>query len=243
MQVVVVLLLVAVSFGGLSLAIINADSQTFWTNMGFLVSGSAIGAIIAIFVVNGVMSYRERQANDKTRRRLLRSIGHDAVGAIDRVYWGIGVAPQGGLTLKGHNLNTAWYYYIETGLLNPEGFKDEVYSQYGRAVHSGLTNDNPPESSVVLTNGHLDFDIGLLMVTRALGRAYARIDLFEPEDLPINDLEQAAQLLRDGKEVGTLDSFQSASLLAALTTAVERCGVLLCKLKGFVTRSQRKITD
>ncbi len=191
---------------------------------------------MAIFVVNGVISHRQRVADDVARRRLLRSIGHDAVGAISRVYWGPGVAPQGGLTFRGHELNKAWYFFIETGKLSPEGFKDEVYTQHVNAIHPQPAGQEPEPRRKVLTNNLIDFDIGLLMVARALGRAYARLDLFEPTDLPINDLEQAAQLLRDGKEQGALDDFQSASLLAALTHAVEQCGLRLWHLKGFIKR-------
>ena len=98
----------------------------------------------------------------------------------------------------------------------------------------------PPPRRVVLTNDGMDLDIALLMVTRALGRSYARLDLFEAEEIPINDLEHASQVLRDGRQANALDDFQSASLLAALTQAVETSGVLLHQIGAFTTRERPK---
>lgn len=208
----VVLSLLALG-GGLAIAVRYAEPSTFWTNFGFMLAGVGFGVVVAVWVVQGILSQRHDSEIRETKRKLLRSIGHDCVGAIGRTFWGF--------TFEGQELSKAWYYGIETGQTSPEGFKDAVYHQQRPA----------------LTNNGMDFDISLLMVTRALGRAYARFDLFDSEELPINALESAAALLRDGKAKGSLDSFEGAMLISPLGEAVETCGKLLWQLGGFVTRA------
>ncbi len=119
------------------------------------------------------------------------------------------------------------------GQLNPEGFHGDIYGQGVRAMHPGGTGSARSTPRIVLTNDSLDLDIGLMMVERALGRTFARLELFEPEDVPVDDLQQAAQIIEDGRKSGTLDDFYSASLLSALAYAVEKSGLLLWRLGKF----------
>ena len=221
---VLVLALVLAGAAGLAVAILNATPKTFWVTLGFLLLGASLGGLIALFVVNEVLRRRQRIADDDARRRLLRSVGGDAGAAISRIY-GMTVAPNGP-TFRGHELHEAWQLIVE-GRLGSEGYHSEVYGQGVRAAHPAGAGSTPSPPRTWLTNDHMDLDIGLMMVERALGRAYARIDLFAPEEVPINDLQQAAQILEDGRRTGTLDDFHAASLLSALAYAVERSGLLL----------------
>ena len=80
----------------------------------------------------------------------------------------------------------------------------------------------------------MDFDVVLMMLSRALGSAYARSELFEVNELPTGDLESAIILLREGTSKGVLDTYESAMLISPLGNAVETCGQLLWALGGFV---------
>ena len=75
------------------------------------------------------------------------------------------------------------------------------------------------------------------MVSRALGLAYARHDLFNVDELPISSLESAATSLRKGMAEGSLDYFNSAVLLAELTQNLETCGKLLWEIGVFDDRT------
>jgi len=200
--------------GGMLIAVMNATPTVFWTNLGFMLAGTSLGVGSAIWIIQRVLDYRQDRTNREVKVKLLRSIGGDCVGAITRIYPPIGSTP---FVFRGKSLVLAWQDIVN-GEMSSDGFRLDVYGQYQQTVYSDedRQSKSPLPERVVLSNMLIDFDIGLLMVTRALGRAYARFDLFDLDELPINALESAAATLRNGKSKGTLTDFEGAMLLSPL---------------------------
>lgn len=224
----------------LSLAIAFANPMTFWINVGFMLCGTSLGVGAAIWMIKGLFDESQTVEKDRSKRILLKSLGHDGIGAIDRIFGPVG---SFSFRFKGENLNDACYFGVETGQLSPVGFQSNLNSEFDH-VSYGPPSDprrigNPAATFPLLHDTGIDFDLGLMMLSRALGSAYARSDLFEVNELPTGDLESARILLRDGKSNGVLDSFESAMLISPLEYAVEKSGTLLWELGGFVESRSR----
>ena len=136
---------------------------------------------------------------------------------------------------SGHPLGAAWRT-IRTGELKPEGLKDELYRQYQEIAYPKHLSEDELESSEdrgLLFNHGMDFDIALVMVTRALGKSYSMNTLFEPGELPLNALEMASALLRDAKASGQLTTFEASTLMVHLAEVAEDAGRLIWEYMGY----------
>jgi len=218
---------------GIALAAANATPKTFWTSIGFLMAGTAIAVGTTIFLVERVLRNLQQERDNEARVKILRDIGGDCLGAIQRGF--VGIFGMRGPTLNEQPLAGAWRLGIQTGNTPADGLRDTLSLQYQQTVYTEeeLHSKNPPRERTVLSNSNKDFDIALVMVLRALGKAYARLELFELEDLPINSLERASWVLRDGKDNGVLSDFEGSVLISHLSGAAEKCGKLLWELGIF----------
>ena len=229
------LLMFLILVAGMGLAISFANPKMFWTNMGFMLSGTSIGVGAAVLIIKRLLDDAQAVERDRSRRILLRTVGHDCIGAIGRIFAQVG---SHNFRFNGEELNDAWYFGIETGQISPEGFHSNLIQEFDGAAY-GPPGDlrragNPPPPFPLLHDVNYDFEIGLMMLSRALGSAYARSDLFEVNELPTGDLESALVLLREAKSKGVFDSFEAAMLISPLGYAVEKSGTLLSDLGGFV---------
>lgn len=222
---------------GIGLVAGNTAPATFWTNIGFVIVGTALAVGVAFGVARRILVQRQASQGQEPKRKLLRAIGLCCVEAISKGFRQNGL-PQ--FTHGGRDLTSAWHYGIETGTISPVGLTEAVYRQYDEAVYhdEGRQAERLLRRRTVLTDDWLDLHIALALATKALGMAYAGSDLFDSQQLPTRSLELAAATLKDGRDSGKLDDFQGALLILYLLESAEACGKLLWELRQFVQRSE-----
>ena len=128
-----------------------------------------------------------------------------------------------------------WHHGIVTGKIKPDGLKEALYAPFAStplARSSVLIRDNKP----FLTNRHMDLEIGLTMINRALGITYARYDLFAIDELPISEMESSAQYIANGTSLGHIDYFRSTAPLASLAQGLETSAQLIWASGLFIER-------
>lgn len=125
-------LILLIFIAGMALAIAFASPKTFWTNVGFMLSGTSIGVGAAVLIIKRLLDDSQAVERDRSKRILLRTLGHDCIGAIGRIFGQIG---SNNFKFKGEELNDAWYYGIETGQLSPDGFHSNLVSELSRATY------------------------------------------------------------------------------------------------------------
>lgn len=209
---------------GILLAALNSTPSAFLANAGFMLTATALGVTAAILIVQKIINERIERMNRDMKLKVLRSVGRDSLAAIRRIFGPSGLSA---CSIQNLDLNTIWPDGIETGKVSPNGFKDSVYSYYQEVIK------DIPLAGTVLTDSGWDFEVGMWMIQRALGRVYGRFDLFDVDELPTDDLVSAAGILSRGKSKGNLNHFEAASLLSPLCEAVESCGNLLWEIEKF----------
>ncbi len=222
---------------GMVLAVRDGTPPALWKNAGFVLTGTITGVGTFTGAIHRILNRRRKSQHKEAKRKLLRSIGHDCIGAISRSFGQDGLP---GFTYGGRELNSAWSYGIEAGKVCPEGLRDAVFRQYEEAVYTDEERQagRPPRRRTVLTDDCLNLHMAQVIVTRALAAARAYSALFDSKELPARALELATATLGDGKESGKLDDFQGALLIMLLLESAETCGRLLWQLGGVVKRKE-----
>lgn len=224
------------------LAARDGTPPALWGSAGFVLAGAIPGVGTFTGAVHWILNLRRKSQHEEDKRKLLRSIGHDCIGAISRSFGQDGL-PR--FTYGGRELNSAWSYGIETGKVFPEGLRDTVFRQYEEAVYTDEERQSgrPLRRRTVLTDDWLNLHMAQVVVAHALATACDYSARFDSKESPTRALEMATATLRDGKERGTLDDFQGALLIMLLLESAETCGRLLWQLGGFVKRNEPRQGD
>ena len=200
------------------------------------------GILAAIFLIPWMLRHIQRERDKRLARNLLRQWGVDCIGAIMRLKPLL--TPP--IEIEGYSHTTSsggwgadlpaflFWKDIREGKKKPEGAANIMHQAISNLLFSDKERKMktaPPNKTYPFSGG--DPEVPRAMIKRVLNPMYAKLEIFDLELLPINELEMAMSALEAFSQRGAIprDGFSSYAL--HLAQAMEKFASYLWKLENW----------
>lgn len=204
-----------------------------------------LGTIAAIFFIPRTIRRFQEKRERQLAKTLLRGWGGDCIAAMMRLK---PVAAMIEIEGYGHSRGPGHYSVdlpiflfwedIREGKGDPgdsaniihQAFQKVMFNNEERAMKAA-----PPDVKYPLYSGNLE--VPKAMIKRILNPMYAKLDIFELELLPINELEMAMSYLNGISQSGFIRRYAFISYALHLAQSMEKFADYLWKLEGWHRKS------
>lgn len=202
----------------------------------------ALGIIAAIFIIPWVLKRLQAQRDIRLARGLLKQWGGGCIGAISRL---LPIGSRIEIEGYGHDSNsgrpvgdpmTLYWKDIREGKKNPKGCGMII----GKAVEKSVYTEEefkwkevPPEQTWPFHNG--DPDVPRSWLRGILNAIYSKLDIFDLNMLPIQELEMALSSLDSMSQNGYVTRTKYTSFSHHLAQAFEKLATHLWNIESWST--------
>lgn len=213
--------------------------------VGFIFLILAISA--AILLIPNILRRLQTARDKHLAKALLKEWGGDCIGAMMRL------KPIGHtIEIEGYSHYTESGGYgsdfpifkfwkdIKEGKRNPDGVAMIIYDAFQKTLYSDEEKamKSIPSLKYPLSIG--ETAVPTAMIKRVLNPMYAKLEVFELDRLPINELEMAMSYLDTFKELGYMERSTFGSYALHLAQSMEKFAKYLWKLENWSHKAEIK---
>ena len=209
-----------------------------WQIVVPVVTGFALGILASTRIVPWISERQQR----RLVKSLLKHWGGDCIGAIMRL-----MPPSmtrmhiEGYTNPGsaHYVMTQLWNDIKEGRKNPEGIATVINQSLTHILYTEeelKSKEPPPEQEIRFFP--CDPEVPRAMIKRILNPMYAKLEIFDLELLPINELEIAVSYLEGASQKGYYTRSMYDSYALHLAQSMEKFAKYLWKLEKWSNRPE-----
>ena len=209
----------------------------------------ALGIVAALFLIPHILKRLQAERDKRLAKALLKEWGLDCIGAM--MYLKPIGTPMIEIEEYGHSIKPdhfdpdlpifLFWQDIQEGKRGPEGAADVIYEVFQKVLYSDeerAMKKAPPDKTYPFDIRHLTFP--RVTIRRILNPMYAKLEIFELELLPNNELEMAMGYLDTFAQSGYINRYTLISYALHLAQSMEKFAKYLWRLEGWSKNSKLK---
>lgn len=195
----------------------------------------ALAILAAIFLIPSILRRLQAERDKRLAKALLKKWGGDCTGAMMRlrppIFQSIEIE---GYSSTGDETVFQFWWDIKEGKRGPDGSAKIIDNALTKAIFSDeerTGKESLPDETYPFFRG--DPAISKAMIGRILNPMYAKLEIFDLELLPINELEMAMSQLDTFSQLGHMTTLGFSSYAYELARSMEKFAKYLWKLENW----------